>query len=137
MIMLFFPGGGAGVFGNAFGGWRGAVLGGAVNGVFLAVGQALTWGMLSDTAPELATLADPDWYIITWLILFVSNPFSGDFTTLFGWAFVVLLGVGAWAYTRKTWMRVPPPPPKAAPARQTRPRARGQEARPRTRPRAK
>jgi PTS system ascorbate-specific IIC component len=69
MIMLFFPGGGAGVFGNAFGGWRGAVLGGAINGVFLAVGQAVTWGMLSHTAPELATLADPDWYIVTWILL--------------------------------------------------------------------
>src|SRR5690606_4794711 len=33
MIMLFFPGGGAGVFGNAFGGWKGAVVGGAVNGL--------------------------------------------------------------------------------------------------------
>jgi PTS system ascorbate-specific IIC component len=112
MIMLFFPGGGAGVFGNAFGGWRGAVLGGAVNGIFLAVGQALTWGMLSDTAPELATLADPDWYIITWLILFASNPFAGDFTTLFGWAFLILMTWAVWAYARKTWTRVPPEAPK-------------------------
>lgn len=76
MIMLFFPGAGAGVFGNAFGGWKGAALGGVINGVFLAVGQALTWGMLSDTAPELATLADPDWYVIAWLILLVGAPFE-------------------------------------------------------------
>lgn len=69
MIMLFFPGGGAGVFGNAVAGWRGAVLGGSINGLFLAIGQAVTWGMLSDTAPELATLADPDWYIIIWITL--------------------------------------------------------------------
>lgn len=69
MIMLFFPGGGAGVFGNAVGGWRGAVLGGAINGLFLAVGQAVTWPLLSNTAPELATLADPDWYIIIWILL--------------------------------------------------------------------
>ena len=41
MIMLFFPGGGAGVFGNAVGGWKGAGLGGAINGAILAVGQAL------------------------------------------------------------------------------------------------
>jgi PTS system ascorbate-specific IIC component len=136
MIMLFFPGGGAGVFGNAFGGWRGAVLGGAVNGIFLAVGQAVTWGMLSDTAPELATLADPDWYIITWLILFVSNPFAGDFTTLFGWAFVIVLGVGLWAYARKTWMRVPEAPKKPAPARPARSGPRAQ-SRPRSRPRGR
>jgi PTS system ascorbate-specific IIC component len=115
MIMLFFPGGGAGVFGNAFGGWRGAVLGGAVNGLFLAVGQAVTWGMLSNTAPELATLGDPDWYIITWLILFASNPFAGDFTTLFGWAFVLLLGVGLWMYVRGRYTRVPEEQPVTAP----------------------
>ena len=69
MIMLFFPAAGAAVFGNAVGGWKGAVFGGAINGLFLAFGQALTWPMLSNTAPELAVLADPDWYIIMWLII--------------------------------------------------------------------
>lgn len=78
MIMLFFPGGGAGVFGNAYGGWRGAVLGGVINGLFLAVGQATVWGMLSNTAPELATLGDPDWYILVWLIRLVTLPFAGS-----------------------------------------------------------
>jgi ascorbate PTS system EIIC component len=77
MIMLFFPGAAAGVFGNAIAGWRGAVLGGVINGLFLAVGQAVTWGMLSDTAPELATLADPDWYIIIWLLIGIGTLFSG------------------------------------------------------------
>jgi ascorbate PTS system EIIC component len=77
MIMLFFPGAAAGVFGNALAGWRGAVIGGVINGLFLAVGQAVTWGMLSDTAPELATLADPDWYLMIWLMLGVGTLFSG------------------------------------------------------------
>jgi ascorbate PTS system EIIC component len=77
MIMLFFPGGAAGVFGNALGGWRGAAIGGAINGAFLAVGQALMWNMLSDTAPELATLGDPDWYIITFLVMGLAAPFTG------------------------------------------------------------
>ncbi len=67
MIMLFFPGGAAGVFGNATGGIRGAILGGAITGVFLAVGQALTLPMLSNTASELAMLADPDWYLLIWI----------------------------------------------------------------------
>jgi PTS system ascorbate-specific IIC component len=71
--MLFFPGGAAGVFGNAFGGWKGAVLGGGINGTFLAVGQALTLPMLGRTAPELATLADPDWYIIIWVLTPIAN----------------------------------------------------------------
>jgi hypothetical protein len=48
-------------------------LGGVINGTFLAIGQAITWGMLSDTAPELATLADPDWYVIAWLVLGIGS----------------------------------------------------------------
>ena len=62
-IMLFFPGGAGGVFGNATGGVKGAILGGAICGILLAVGQAVVTPMLSTTAPELAQLADPDWYI--------------------------------------------------------------------------
>lgn len=79
MIMLFFPGGGAGVFGNSTGGWKGALLGGAINGLFLAVGQAITWPMLSATAPELATLADPDWYLIIWILYAIFTPLRGLF----------------------------------------------------------
>jgi ascorbate PTS system EIIC component len=65
MIMLFFGGGAGGVFGNAVAGWRGAVFGGVLNGVVLAVGQWVFWGVFSGTAPELATLADPDWYVVS------------------------------------------------------------------------
>jgi PTS system ascorbate-specific IIC component len=100
MIMLFFPGGAAGVFGNKHGGWKAAILGGAITGAFLAVGQAVTWTLLSGTAPELATLADPDWYIMSWLIMFVHHPlawatFEEGFVTVFGWlsvAAVVIAG---------------------------------------------
>lgn len=69
MIMLFFGGGSGGVFGNAVAGWRGAVFGGAVNGALLAFGQWIGWGLYGDTAPEIATLADPDWYAVGWLLL--------------------------------------------------------------------
>jgi ascorbate PTS system EIIC component len=61
MIMLFFVGGAVAVFGNAVAGWRGAMIGGALTGFVLAVGQAITWDVYARTAPELATLADPDW----------------------------------------------------------------------------
>lgn len=99
MIMLFFPGGAAAVFGNKFGGWRAAVLGGVINGVFLAVGQAVTWTLLAKTAPEVATLADPDWYIMTWAILFVKHPlafgtFEEAFVSIAGWIMVALLVLG-------------------------------------------
>ena len=73
MIMLFFGGGAGGVFGNAVAGWRGAVFGGLLNGVILAFGQWLSWGLYGDTAPELATLADPDWFAVGWLLMGVSS----------------------------------------------------------------
>ena len=76
MIMLFFVGGGAAVYGNAFGGWRGAALGGVLTGVMLAFGQWMGWLLLSDTAPELATLADPDWYIMVLVLLGLGKPLA-------------------------------------------------------------
>ncbi|MGZ4104391.1 MAG: PTS ascorbate transporter subunit IIC [Actinomycetota bacterium] len=99
MIMLFFPGGAAGVFGNKYGGWRGAVAGGAINGLFLGFGQAITWHLLSNTGPQMATLADPDWYVVSWAILFVKHPFAfGNgyeaFITVFGWVFVATIVYG-------------------------------------------
>ena len=69
MIMLFFPGGACGVYGNSVGGWKGAVLGGVILGTFLAIGQAVTVPLLGRSASELAFLADPDWYIIVWILL--------------------------------------------------------------------
>ena len=91
MIMLFFGGGAGGVFGNAVAGWRGAVFGGVVNGVVLAVGQWIGWGLYSDTAPELATLADADWYVVGWLLLGAARLLSpfGD-TAVWGVAGIVL-----------------------------------------------
>lgn len=80
MIMLFFPGGACGVFGNLTGGYKGAILGGVILGLFLAFGQALTSPMLSNTAPALAQLADPDWYLHIW----VFKPLIGLFHGLFG-----------------------------------------------------
>lgn len=81
MIMLFFVGGTCAVFGNATGGLRGAILGGILLGLFLAFGQAITMPMLSTTSPELAQLADPDWYLIIWIfkpvIAFLSGLFGG------------------------------------------------------------
>jgi len=74
-IMLFFPGGAGGVYGNATGGTKGAILAGAICGAALAVGQAVVTPMLSATAPELAMIADPDWYIL----VLVFKPLFGLF----------------------------------------------------------
>ncbi len=104
MIMLFFPGGAAGVYGNKYGGWRGAVAGGVINGLFLAFGQAIMWHLLARTGPQMATLADPDWYIVSWAILFVKHPFSfadgyAAFVTVFGWLLVVAAVYGLYRLT--------------------------------------
>jgi PTS system ascorbate-specific IIC component len=106
MIMLFFPGGAAGVFGNKHGGWPGAVAGGAINGLFLAFGQAITWHLLTNTGPQMATLADPDWYIVNWAILFVRHPFGfadgyQTFVTVFGWVFCAAVIYGAYSLYKR------------------------------------
>ncbi|MFI0357362.1 PTS ascorbate transporter subunit IIC [Actinomadura sp. 9N407] len=77
MIMLFFVGGAAALFGNVVAGWRGAIIGGVISGLMLAIGQALTWSLFDKTAPELATLADPDWYAIAWLLKAVDPIIGG------------------------------------------------------------
>ena len=103
MIMLFFVGAGAAVFGNAFGGWRGSVLAGVVTGFSLAFGQWLGWNLLADTAPELATLADPDWYLMILLLLGLGELFSGfgdNAVLLVGAVVVVIFGVWTWLLKR-------------------------------------
>ena len=67
-IMLFFVGGAGAVFGNATGGFKGAVLGGVIAGVLLAIGQAIVTPMLATTAPELSLIQDPDWMIIVLIL---------------------------------------------------------------------
>lgn len=100
MIMLFFGGGAGGVFGNAVAGWRGALIGGVLNGIILAFGQALTWGMLDSTAPELATLADPDWYVIAWLMIGLGQ-FAPGVWVLPAVVAVVTVGVLFWLSRRQ------------------------------------
>ena len=123
MIMLFFPGGAAGVFGNKYGGWPGAVAGGAINGLFLAFGQAITWHLLERTGPQMATLADPDWYVVSWAILFVKHPLSfadgyAGFITVFGWLIVatVIYGIYRLATQLRPSGRELRPPVEVRPA---------------------
>lgn len=110
MIMLFFPGGAAGVFGNKHGGWPGAVAGGAVNGLFLAFGQAITWHLLTNTGPQMATLADPDWYIVNWAVLFFRHPLGfangyESFVTVFGWIFCATVVYGLYSLYKRFTQR--------------------------------
>jgi PTS system ascorbate-specific IIC component len=68
MIMLFFPGGAGGVFGNSTGGWKGALLGGVICGVLLALGQLIVGHVLMPSVPFYAMEADPDVHILDWIL---------------------------------------------------------------------
>jgi PTS system ascorbate-specific IIC component len=68
MIMLFFPGGAGGVFGNSTGGWKGAILGGVICGTLLAFGQMIVGRVLFNSVPFYALQADPDVHIMDWLL---------------------------------------------------------------------
>jgi len=71
--MLFFPGGAGGVFGNSTGGWKGALLGGAICGVLLAFGQLIVGNALMPTVPYYASLDDPDVHITNWIFIQISK----------------------------------------------------------------
>ncbi len=68
MIMLFFPGGAGGVFGNSTGGWKGAILGGVICGSLLAFGQLIVGRVLLPSVPFYALQADPDVHIMDWVL---------------------------------------------------------------------
>jgi PTS system ascorbate-specific IIC component len=68
MIMLFFPGGAGGVFGNSTGGWKGAILGGLICGTMLAFGQLIVGQVLLPSVPFYAMEADPDVHILDWVL---------------------------------------------------------------------
>jgi len=77
MIMLFFPGGAGGVFGNSTGGWKGAILGGVICGVLLAFGQLIVGHVLMPSVPFYAMEADPDVHIIDWVLAQIAGLIGG------------------------------------------------------------
>jgi PTS system ascorbate-specific IIC component len=77
MIMLFFPGGAGGVYGNSTGGWKGAVLGGAICGVLLAFGQLIVGKVLMPTVPFYAMEDDPDVHIMNVALRYAAGLIGG------------------------------------------------------------
>ncbi|WP_096186751.1 PTS ascorbate transporter subunit IIC [Evansella halocellulosilytica] len=75
MIVLFFHGAAAGVFGNVTGGVRGALLGGFMTATIVAWGQFITVRMLlSDTIPDTAMwAADSDMFVLGPIIRFLAQ----------------------------------------------------------------
>ncbi len=76
LIMLFFPGGASGVFGNSTGGVKGAILGGSICGILLAFGQAIGGRVLGTTVPQLAMQADPDLHIVMIVVKYLGRIFA-------------------------------------------------------------
>ncbi|MDY0393798.1 PTS ascorbate transporter subunit IIC [Virgibacillus halophilus] len=77
MIVLFFHSATAGVFGNATGGVRGAIMGGFITSTVVAWGQFVMVKMLlPDTVPDTAMwAADSDMFILGPIIRFLSQLF--------------------------------------------------------------
>ncbi|MFS0724205.1 PTS ascorbate transporter subunit IIC [Paenibacillus sp. 1P07SE] len=75
MIVLFFHGATAGVFGNSTGGVRGALLGGFITATVVAWGQyVMVRFLISSTVPDTAMwAADSDMFIIGPIIRFLSQ----------------------------------------------------------------
>lgn len=77
MIVLFFHGATAGVFGNATGGVRGALIGGFLTSTIVAWGQYITVKMLiSSTIPDTAMwAADTDMFVLGPIIRLIASLF--------------------------------------------------------------
>lgn len=78
MIMLFFPGGAGGVYGNSTGGWKGALLGGAICGTLLAFGQLIVGKALMPTVPFYAMEDDPDVHIMNLVLRYAAGLIGGQ-----------------------------------------------------------
>lgn len=77
MIVLFFHGAAAGVFGNATGGVRGALIGGFITSTLVAWGQyVMVMFLLPSTVPDTAMwAADSDMFILGPIVRFLTGIF--------------------------------------------------------------
>ncbi|MEY8292807.1 PTS ascorbate transporter subunit IIC [Carnobacteriaceae bacterium 52-44] len=78
-VPYFFIGATAGVFGNATGGWKGAVVGSFVVGILIAVGPALIYPIMADIGLTGSAFPETDFTIVGLLIYYIGNFLSGIF----------------------------------------------------------
>ncbi|HSG24505.1 MAG TPA: PTS ascorbate transporter subunit IIC [Anaerolineales bacterium] len=76
LVPHFFVGGGAGVIGNAFGGRRGAIIGGFVNGIIISLGAALLLPALGNLGFENTTFGDADFQWVGIVISLLGRLFG-------------------------------------------------------------
>lgn len=94
MVPHFFTGGGAGVYGNATGGRRGAVLGGFVNGLLITILPATLLTVFGSLGFENSTFGDADfgWFGTLIGTGYVGGPVVGIIVSL---VVAVVLVIGA------------------------------------------
>lgn len=72
-VPYFFIGATAGVFGNATGGWKGAVLGSFVVGILIAVGPALIYPIMETIGLTGTSFPETDFNIVGLLIYYIGK----------------------------------------------------------------
>ena len=100
MVPHFFTGGGAGVYGNATGGRRGAAIGGFVNGVLITILPALLLQVFGGLGFANSTFGDADfgWFGSLLGAGFVAGPVVGVVLSL---VLAAVLVVGASVFQRR------------------------------------
>lgn len=96
LLTNFFAGGAAGVFGNALGGRKGAIIGGVVHGLFITLLPAILVPLLGSFGFKGVTFSDSD-VISTGLIL--GHAFQHDWLFVIG--FIIFVGLVVWFANRK------------------------------------
>jgi len=82
LIPHFFVGGTAGVFGNATGGKRGAIVGSFLNGILISFGAAFLLPTLGALGFQNTTFGDADFQIVGIIAGGVGNAFKGSAVTI-------------------------------------------------------
>ena len=75
-IPYFFIGATAGVFGNATGGWKGAIAGGFVTGILIAIGPALLYPVMEVIGLSGTTFPETDFVALGLVIYYLGKMFG-------------------------------------------------------------
>ena len=71
-IILYY----AGVFGNASGGWKGAIAGGFITGILIAVGPALIYPIMSSIDLTGTSFPETDFVSVGLILNFILGLFN-------------------------------------------------------------
>lgn len=75
-VPYFFIGATAGLFGNASGGWKGAIVGGFITGILIAVGPALIYPIMSSIGLTGTSFPETDFVSVGLILNFILGFFN-------------------------------------------------------------